>query len=85
MKFRWGWGGIVEDIWVFNIVMDNVMCLFILNFYYFCGLWGKELYVWEKMVYLIDEWILVFRRIYFLNIMVRNVYVFVGFIYGLVE
>lgn len=64
LKSRRGRGGIVEDIRVSNIVMDNVMCPFILNLYYFCGPRGKEPYVWEK-AYPIDERTPAFRRIHF--------------------
>ncbi|MGL3600304.1 glycosyl hydrolase family 28 protein, partial [Veillonella sp. ZSJB6] len=64
LKSRRGRGGNVEDIRVSNIVMDNVMCPFILNLYYFCGPRGKEPYVWEKTAYPIDERTPAFRRIH---------------------
>lgn len=85
LKSRRGRGGIVEDIRVSNIVMDNVMCPFILNLYYFCGPRGKEPYVWEKKAYPIDERTPAFRRIHFSNITARNVHASAGFIYGLAE
>ncbi|MFR2689819.1 MAG: glycoside hydrolase family 28 protein, partial [Enterococcus faecium] len=85
LKSRRGRGGNVEDIRVSNIVMDNVMCPFILNLYYFCGPRGKEPYVWEKTAYPIDERTPAFRRIHFSNITARNVHASAGFIYGLAE
>lgn len=85
LKSRRGRGGIVEDIRVSNIVMDNVICPFILNLYYFCGPKGKEKYVWDKTPYPITEETPMFRRIHFANITARNVNASAGFIYGLSE
>ena len=33
-----------------NLIMDNVICPFTLNLYYFCGPKGKEKYVWDKIL-----------------------------------
>ncbi|MGX7173159.1 glycoside hydrolase family 28 protein [Enterococcus ratti] len=85
LKSRRGRGGIVEDIRINNIVMDQVMCPFILNLYYFYGPRGKEPYVWKKTVYPIDERTPQFRRIHFSDITARNVHAAAGFIYGLAE
>lgn len=85
LKSRRGRGGIVEDIRVSNIVMDNVLCPFIINLYYFCGPRGKEPYVWDKNPYPIDERTPSFRRIHFMNVTARNVHAAAGFIYGLSE
>lgn len=85
LKSRRGRGGIVEDIQVSNIVMDNVICPFILNLYYFCGPRGKEKYVWDKNPYPITEETPMFRRIHFADITARNVHASAGFIYGLAE
>lgn len=85
LKSRRGRGGIVEDVRINNIVMDQVMCPFILNLYYFCGPRGKEPYVWEKTLYPIDERTPKFRRIHFSDITARNVHASAGFIYGLAE
>jgi polygalacturonase len=84
-KSRRGRGGIVEDIRIDNIVMDRVMCPFILNLYYFCGPRGKDKYVWDKNPYPITEETPMFRRIHFANITARNVHASAGFIYGLAE
>lgn len=85
LKSRRGRGGLVEDIRVSNIVMDNVICPFIINLYYFCGPRGKEPYVWDKVPYPIDEATPNFRRIHFMNVTARNVHAAAGFIYGLAE
>lgn len=85
LKSRRGRGGIIEDIRISNLVMDNVLCPFIINLYYFCGPRGKEKYVSEKKPYPIDERTPHVRRIHFMNITARNVQAAAGFIFGLAE
>ncbi|MCC4046134.1 glycoside hydrolase family 28 protein [Enterococcus gallinarum] len=85
LKSRRGRGGIIEDIRANNLIMDNVICPFTLNLYYFCGPKGKEKYVWDKNPYPISEETPQFRRIHFANISARNVHAAAGFIYGLSE
>lgn len=85
LKSRRGRGGVVEDIRVSNIVMEGVMCPFILNLYYFCGPKGKDKYVWDKNPYPVTNETPMFRRIHFANITARNVQAAAGFIYGLAE
>ncbi|PZD94053.1 glycoside hydrolase family 28 protein [Paenibacillus sambharensis] len=85
LKSRRGRGGIVEDIRVSNIVMEDVICPFIMNLYYFCGPRGKDKYVWDKNPYPVTEETPQFRRIHFANITARGVHAAAGFIYGLAE
>ncbi|MGI8384293.1 glycoside hydrolase family 28 protein [Robertmurraya sp. P23] len=85
LKSRRGRGGVVEDIRVDNIVMERVICPFIINLYYFCGPRGKDKYVWDKNPYPITDDTPMFRRIHFANITARNVHASAGFIYGLAE
>lgn len=85
LKSRRGRGGIIEDIRVSNLVMDQVICPFTLNLYYFCGPRGKEKYVWDKEPYPITKETPHFRRIHFADITARNVHAAAGFIYGLAE
>lgn len=85
LKSRRGRGGVVEDIRVNNIIMNRVICPFILNLYYFCGPRGKDKYVWDKNPYPITDETPMFRRIHFSNITARNVHASAGFIYGLAE
>ncbi|WP_018753117.1 glycoside hydrolase family 28 protein [Paenibacillus sanguinis] len=85
LKSRRGRGGVVEDIRISNIVMDNVICPFILKLYYFCGPRGKERYVWDKNPYPITEETPCFRRVHFSNITARRVQAAAGFMYGLAE
>ncbi|MUG44154.1 glycoside hydrolase family 28 protein [Paenibacillus woosongensis] len=85
LKSRRGRGGIVEDIRISNIVMEDVICPIKLNLYYFCGPRGKEKYVWDKHPYPVTEETPCFRRIHFANITARNVHAAAGFLYGLAE
>lgn len=85
MKSRRGRGGTIEDIRISNIVMEDVICPFTMNLYYFCGPRGKEKYVWDKNPYPITEETPCFRRIHFANITARNVHAAAGFLYGLAE
>lgn len=85
LKSRRGRGGTVEDIRIDNIIMDEVICPFIMNLYYFCGPRGKDKYVWDKNPYPITEETPTFRRIHFNHITARNVQGAAGFIYGLAE
>jgi len=85
LKSRRGRGGVVEDIRICNIVMDQVLCPFILNLYYFWGPKGNERRVWDKNPYLLDDSTPCFKRIHFMNITARNVHVSAGFLFGLAE
>lgn len=85
LKSRRGRGGTVEDIRISNIVMEDVICPFILNLYYFCGSKGKDRYVWDKNPYPVTGDTPCFRRIHFANISARRVHASAGFLYGLAE
>ncbi|MFZ5988745.1 MAG: glycoside hydrolase family 28 protein [Bacillota bacterium] len=85
IKTRRGRGGIVEDIRTSNLVMNGVMCPFVINQYYYCGEGGKEKVVWDKNPYPVTDTTPVFRSIHFSNITARNVHAAAAFIYGLTE
>ncbi|MBU5671423.1 glycoside hydrolase family 28 protein [Paenibacillus brevis] len=85
IKSRRGRGGTVEDIRVANVVMEEVICPFIMNLYYFCGPRGKEKYVWDKTPYPVTKETPRFRRIHFMNVTAREVHAAAGFLYGLAE
>lgn len=85
MKTRRGRGGVVENITVSTIVMEDVLCPFVINAYYFCGPKGKEKYVWDKNPYPITKETPCFRSIHFSNIVAKKVRAAEGFIYGLPE
>ena len=84
-KSRRGRGGVVEDIRISQIVMEEVICPFILNLYYFCGPRGKDRYVWDKNPYPVTRDTPQFRRIHFAHITARQVHASAGFLYGLAE
>ena len=65
--------------------MEDVICPFILNLYYFCGPRGKDKYVWDKHPYPVTDETPCFRRIHFADITARKVHAAAGFIYGLAE
>lgn len=85
LKSRRRRGGAIERLVFQNIVMDQVICPFIFNMYYFCGKNGKEKYVWDKAPYPVDESTPAIRNILISNIIVNNADAAAGFIYGLPE
>ncbi len=85
LKTRRKRGGAMENLVFENIIMDNVICPFIFNMYYFCGKDGKEKYVWDKEKYSLDETTPLIKDIMINNIIVSNASACAGFIYGLPE
>lgn len=85
LKTRRGRGGLVEDIWASNLIMDRVMCPFVINQYYFCGEGGKEESVRDKNPHPVTEATPVFRSIHFSNISAKNIHAAAAFVYGLPE
>ena len=84
MKSRRGRGGVVEDIRVTNIVMENVLCPLTMNLYYACGAWGNQVNA-DKRPHPVTEGTPRFRRIYLSNITARKVKYAAGFLFGLAE
>lgn len=84
IKSRRGRGGLVEDVRVTNVVMENVLCPFIINLYYGCGAWGEER-ISDKNPYPVTPGTPRFRRIHFSHITARKVHYAAAFIYGLAE
>lgn len=84
LKSRRGRGGIVEDIRVNNLVMERVLCPFIMNLYYGPGAWGAAR-ILDKNAYPVDEGTPRFRRIHFSHVTARLVQYAAAFIYGLAE
>lgn len=85
LKTRRGRGGIVEDILVDNLVMNNVMCPIVMNQYYFCGEGGKNQEVQDRSPHPVTPSTPVFRNIRFSNIIARNARAAAAFIFGLPE
>ncbi|RAK06881.1 polygalacturonase [Halanaerobium saccharolyticum] len=85
IKSRRGRGGVVEDIVVNNIVMNNVLSPVIMNLFYFCGEGGKDKFVWDKNPKKFNSQTPVIREVHFNNIRANNVKTRAIFIYGLPE
>lgn len=84
LKSRRGRGGVVEDIRVSNVVMEGVLCPFIMNLYYGPGAWGAER-IADRSAWPVDEGTPRFRRIHFSHITAREVQYAAAFLYGLAE
>ncbi|MBI5304381.1 MAG: glycoside hydrolase family 28 protein [Chloroflexi bacterium] len=84
LKSRRGRGGIVEDIRVSNIVMQDVLCPFTMNLFYHIGKKGDK-DIADKNPKPINEGTPCFRRIHFAHITARNAKIAAGFLYGLPE
>lgn len=85
LKTRRGRGGIVEDILVSNCIMENVLCPFVLNQYYFCGEGGKEPIVDDKNPHPVNLGTPIFRGIHLNQITAKKAGFAAAFIYGLPE
>ncbi|MBN2388432.1 MAG: glycoside hydrolase family 28 protein [Anaerolineales bacterium] len=83
-KSRRGRGGVVEDVRISNLIMENVLCPLTMNLYYGCGAWGDP-EVSDKKHHPIDDGTPRFRRIHLSHITARNVRLAAGFVYGLAE
>jgi len=85
IKTRRGRGGVVEDVRVTNIVMEEVFCPFVINMYYFTGSTKKDPYIWEETPYPVTEGTPVIRNVHFSNITAKEVSASACYINGLAE
>ncbi len=85
LKTRRGRGGAVEGLRVSNCVMEDVMCPFVFNMYYFCGKDGKMRRVWDKAPYPVDETTPALRDVSITGVTARNCTACAGYFYGLSE
>jgi polygalacturonase len=84
IKSRRGRGGVIEDIRVSNLIMDDVLCPFTMNLYYHIGVSGDTA-VSDKNPRSINEGTPCLRHIHFSHITAREVKYAAGFLYGLAE
>ncbi len=84
IKSRRGRGGVVEDIRVTNIIMEDVLCPVTLNLYYACGVWGDKT-VADKQPHPVTDGTPRFRRIHLSHITARRAQYAAAFLYGLPE
>lgn len=85
LKTRRGRGGMIENLIVDNIIMNGVVCPFVMNQFYFCGPDGKTDYVASKKAQVLADSTPRFSHLRFSNIIANNVKAAAGFIYGLPE
>lgn len=85
LKTRRKRGGVIEQVRIQNIIMDRVICPFIINFYYCCGEKGKEKHVWDKAPYPVDGSTPGIRDISISHVSVYRASSAAAFFYGLSE
>jgi len=84
LKSRRGRGGVVEDVRVSNVVMQDVLCPLTMNLYYACGAWGDQT-VSDRQPHSLTDGTPCFRDIHLSNITAREVKYAAGFLFGLAE
>ncbi|HEX9076586.1 MAG TPA: glycoside hydrolase family 28 protein [Anaerolineae bacterium] len=84
LKSRRGRGGIVEDVRVTNVSMEDVLCPFTMNLYYHIGVKGNK-EVSDKRPHPVDKGTPHFRGIHFSHITAHNAQYAAAFLYGLPE
>jgi hypothetical protein len=84
IKSRRGRGGVVEDIRVTNIIMEDVLCPLTLNSYYACGAWGDKT-VADKRPHPVTDGTPHFRHIHLSHITARRAKYAAALLYGLPE
>ena len=80
-----GRGGIIEDVRVTNIVMENVLCPFVMNTYYMYDPNASDDPADAYKPQPVNEGTPIFRNVHFSNCTARNVRSAAGFIHGLPE
>jgi polygalacturonase len=85
LKTRRGRGGVAERLSFRNIEMEDVLCPFVFNMYYFCGKGGKLPSVRDKAPRPVDGGTPALSDITIENITVRGATACAGFLYGLPE
>lgn len=85
IKTRRGRGGVIEDIYVSTVIMQDVLCPIVINCYYFCGEGGKEKQVSDKNPHPVTPSTPFIRNIHFSNITANNSKLAAAFLYGLPE
>lgn len=85
LKSRRYRGGVVQDIKVDNVIMENVLCPFVANLYYMWGPRGMDPDVCDKNPAPVTEDTPAFRRLHFANMTCKNINAAAGYFYGLAE
>ena len=85
IKTRRKRGGIVEDVTISNLHMQNVLSPFTINEYYVCGARPDDMELFSPCAIDVDETTPIIRNISLNNITVRNAFVSAMYILGLPE
>lgn len=87
IKTRRGRGkyAVIDGVEFSNILMDNVMCPFVINMYYFCDPDGHEEIVWSKEPHPVDDTTPYLGSFLFRDIQCTDCEWAAGWFYGLTE
>lgn len=85
IKTRRGRGGRISNIRVYNVFMDAVLNVFVINNYYFCDADGKTEYVYSKEKYPVTDKTPIIEGVEIENVEAINTKVSGIYIYGLPE
>jgi polygalacturonase len=85
LKTRRGRGGSAENLHFSHIVMEDVLCPFVFNMYYFCGKGGKLPAVKDKNPRSADAGTPSLSDVSIADVTVRGATACAGFLYGLPE
>jgi len=85
IKANRGRGGYVKNVVVGNIIMDRVMCPFVINAYYKCGANPDDAFLFSRDPQPITETTPVFENIRIHHVVARNATAAAGYFIGLPE
>lgn len=85
LKTRRDRGGVVENLRVTNVVMDDVLCPITVNPFYFCGPDGKEPHVGDREARPVDAGTPFLRSLHLAHLTATDVHASAGHIFGLPE
>lgn len=85
LKTRRGRGGLVENLRITNVVMDDVLCPLTVNPFYFCGPDGKDPHVGDRGARPVDGGTPQIRGLHLAHISATGVRASAGHVFGLPE
>lgn len=85
LKTRRGRGGVIENLRVSNIVMDDVLCPITVNPFYFCGEEGKLPHVGDRSPRTVDTGTPRIRGLHLAHLTATRVHASAGHVFGLPE
>ena len=85
LKTRRGRGGVVENIYLSNLMMRRVMCPFVFNMYYSGRNHTEPQYVWDKAPYPVDDTTPCLREVRITGVLAQECTACAGYFHGLAE